>query len=169
MPDVFTRQKRSEVMSQIRSRGNKDTEILLVSLLRKHRITGWRRNQRMFGMPDFVFRKSRLAVFVDGCFWHSCPKPKHSPRPKTRRAWWKRKLERNQARDKTVNRTLCLSGWRVLRIWEHELRNGDAVVKRLRRVLQAARSGPRSTTRSSPPSRRRNPSLIRTRQRHRLK
>jgi DNA mismatch endonuclease (patch repair protein) len=73
MPDVFTKRKRSEVMSRIRGRGNKETELALAKLLRKHRITGWRRNQAVFGKPDFVFRRQRLAVFVDGCFWHGCP------------------------------------------------------------------------------------------------
>ena len=74
MPDVFTKAKRSEVMSRIRGRGNKDTELALAKLLRRHRITGWRRNQPVFGKPDFVFPKLKLAVFVDGCFWHGCPK-----------------------------------------------------------------------------------------------
>ena len=68
MSDVFTKAKRSEVMSRIRGRGNKDTEMALAKLLRANRITGWRRNQPVFGKPDFVFQKFKLALFVDGFF-----------------------------------------------------------------------------------------------------
>ena len=70
MADVFTQAKRSEVMSRIRSRGNRDTELALAKLFRRHGITGWRRNQHVFGKPDFIFPKLHMAVFVDGCFWH---------------------------------------------------------------------------------------------------
>jgi DNA mismatch endonuclease, patch repair protein len=101
MTDVFTKAKRSEVMSRIRGRGNKETELALAILLRKAGITGWRRNQKIFGKPDFVFRKAREAVFVDGCFWHACPK--HATTPASHRAFWKRKLAKNQARDRIGN------------------------------------------------------------------
>jgi DNA mismatch endonuclease (patch repair protein) len=70
MADVFTKIKRSQVMAAIRSKGNKDTELKLISIFRKYRITGWRRHQVVFGNPDFIFRKAKIAVFVDGCFWH---------------------------------------------------------------------------------------------------
>ncbi len=119
MPDVFTKSKRSEVMSLIRSRGNKDTELKLARLFRANGINGWRRHQPVFGKPDFVFRKLQLALFVDGCFWHGCPK--HATKPKNNAAFWQNKLAANKARDLLVNRTLRKAGWRVLRIWEHEL------------------------------------------------
>ncbi|MCE9520515.1 MAG: very short patch repair endonuclease [Verrucomicrobia bacterium] len=119
MADVFSKSERSQVMSRIRSHGNKDTELALIRILRAHHITGWRRHQPVFGNPDFVFPKLRLAVFVDGCFWHSCPQ--HSTKPKNNAAFWRKKLAANQARDKLVTRTLKSHGWRVLRIWEHEL------------------------------------------------
>ena len=106
-------------MSRIRGRGNKDTEVALAKLFRRHKITGWRRNQKIFGKPDFVFRRERLAVFVDGCFWHGCPK--HGTKPKGNAAFWKKKFARNQARDRLVNCTMRRTGWRVLRIWEHTL------------------------------------------------
>ena len=119
MPDVFSKAKRSEVMSRIRGRGNKDTELALMKLLRSHHITGWRRNQNVFGKPDFVFPKARLALFVDGCFWHCCPK--HCNTPASNRAFWKKKLAANKARDRRVNRELRKLGWRVVRIWEHDV------------------------------------------------
>ena len=82
--DVFTKKKRSQVMAAIRSRGNKDTELKLATILRAAHITGWRRHQPIPGRPDFVFRRARLAIFVDGCFWHGCPK--HGRKPGSNRA-----------------------------------------------------------------------------------
>jgi DNA mismatch endonuclease (patch repair protein) len=123
-------------MSRVRSRGNKDTEVALAKLFRRNKITGWRRNQKVFEKPDFVFPKIRLALFVDGCFWHGCPK--HGTQPKGNRAFWKNKFARNKARDVLVTRTLRSAKWRVLRIWEHELaRKREArLIKRIQRFLQ---------------------------------
>lgn len=135
MPDVFTKAKRSEVMSRIRGRGNKDTELALAKLFRARRITGWRRNRPVFGKPDFIFPKLKLAIFVDGCFWHGCPK--HATKPKNNRAFWRRKLSANKARDGIVTRTLRRKGWRVLRVWEHELtrKNETRLLRRIQRAL----------------------------------
>lgn len=106
-------------MSRIRGSGNRDTELKLMALFRAHGITGWRRQRPVFGKPDFVFPQRRLAVFVDGCFWHGCPK--HATQPKNNAAFWLEKLCRNRARDRLVTRTLRAQGWTVLRIWEHAL------------------------------------------------
>ena len=143
MPDVFTKAKRSEVMSRIRGRGNKETELVLVRMFRAERITGWRRHFQIrsakFGVrnfkvrPDFVFPKGHLAVFVDGCFWHGCPK--HSSLPVNNRPFWRKKLNRNRTRDRLVTRTLRKSGWRVLRIWEHELRRPTLILSRIHNAL----------------------------------
>ncbi|NOS99199.1 MAG: very short patch repair endonuclease [Phycisphaerales bacterium] len=134
MPDVFTKAKRSQVMARIRSSGNRDTELRMIALFREHRITGWRRNWRLFGRPDFVFPRRRLAVFVDGCFWHCCPR--HSTIPMGNRTFWEAKLAANRARDRRVNRTLRTMGWRVLRIWEHDLAGRDGrCIGRLTRTL----------------------------------
>lgn len=124
-------------MARIRGHGNKDTELALIRLFRRHRITGWRRHRPIFGKPDFVFPKIKLAVFVDGCFWHRCAK--HSNTPVNNREFWERKLTANVARDRLVLRTLRARGWRVLRVWEHELspKNERRLVARLRRVLSA--------------------------------
>lgn len=122
-------------MSNVRSRGNKRTELALVAIFRRHRITGWRRNRSVFGKPDFVFPKHRIAVFVDGCFWHGCPK--HSTIPETNRKFWRGKLNRNKKRDRLVNRTLRAAGWKVIRIWQHDLakKNEMRVVDRIRRYV----------------------------------
>jgi DNA mismatch endonuclease (patch repair protein) len=135
MPDVFTVEKRSQVMSRIRGRGNKETELVLVTLFRRHRITGWRRHQDVFGRPDFIFREQRVAVFVDGCFWHGCPR--HSNMPVNNGAFWRRKLAANTKRDRLVTSTLKRENWRVVRIWEHDLvRRPQRVMKRILRHLQ---------------------------------
>jgi DNA mismatch endonuclease (patch repair protein) len=133
--DVFTKAKRSQVMSRIRSRGNKNTEVALAKLFRRNKIIGWRRNRKVFGKPDFVFPKLKLALFVDGCFWHGCPK--HGTQPKGNRTFWKNKFARNKARDVLVTRTLRRAGWRVLRLWEHELakKNEARLLRRIQRVL----------------------------------
>lgn len=147
MADVFSKRKRSEVMARIRGRGNKATELALVSFFRAQRITGWRRQtevriqnsevRNFSARPDFVFKKLKLAVFVDGCFWHGCPR--HATKPKNHRTFWQRKLSANKSRDALVTRTLRRAGWRVLRVWEHELTSKNAA--RLARRLSAAISG----------------------------
>lgn len=119
MTDVFTKEKRSEVMSRIRGKGNKDTEVALAKLFRANSISGWRRHYAINGKPDFAFPKYKLAVFVDGCFWHGCPK--HGAQPKGNKEFWSLKLATNKARDRRVDRQLRLKGWRVMRIWEHDL------------------------------------------------
>ena len=137
MSDVFTKSKRSEVMSRIRGRGNKDTELVLARILRSERIAGWRRHTALMGRPDFAFPRVRLAVFVDGCFWHGCPK--HSTTPANNRAFWMKKLNSNRTRDRVVNRGLKNAGWRVLRIWEHDLLEPAKVMARIRRALAMER------------------------------
>jgi DNA mismatch endonuclease (patch repair protein) len=119
MVDIWTKQKRSEVMSLIRGKGNKETEHALLTLLKQNKITGWRRHLRLTGKPDFAFPKHKIAVFVDGCFWHGCPKC--YTRPKTNRKFWDKKRADNMARDRRVTRQLRRQGWKVIRIWQHSL------------------------------------------------
>lgn len=137
MADIFTKDKRSEVMSRVRSRGNRDTELALIRVFRLLGITGWRRHVsirelrrkgkkpagpagRPFRVrPDFVFPALRIALFVDGCFWHACPL--HTTKPKDNATFWRRKFAANVERDRRVNRILRRDGWRVVRIWEHAL------------------------------------------------
>lgn len=163
MSDIFTKVKRSYVMARIRSTGNKATELRLIQVFRASGITGWRRGRSLsLGIsgprfqasglkavrssgrvrPDFVFPKLKTAVFVDGCFWHGCPR--HATWPKTRAVFWKKKFETNKARDLRVNRALRRRGWHVLRIREHELTNQhrSRLLKRLRsRGLVSRRPG----------------------------
>jgi DNA mismatch endonuclease, patch repair protein len=76
------------------------------------------------GSPDFVVRGAMVAVFVNGCFWHRCPK--HYREPATNAAWWREKMRRNVARDRRAARALRAMGYRVLTVWEHDLRDGGA-------------------------------------------
>lgn len=131
MPDIFTKIKRSAVMSRIRGSGNKDTELRLIQVFRENGITGWRRGSKLVGKPDFVFPRLKLAVFVDGCFWHGCPK--HATWPKQNAAFWRKKITTNKTRDRRVNRELRALGWRVVRVWAHELarKNETRLLRRL--------------------------------------
>lgn len=125
-------------MARVRGQGNERTEAALARILRRHKISGWRRHQALFGKPDFVFRRERLAVFVDGCFWHGCPK--HYSCPASNSAFWARKLARNRARDQLVRKKLRKAGWRVLRVWQHELnpKNESRLARRILRHLTAS-------------------------------
>ena len=136
MADVFTKRKRAELMARIRSRGNKDTELTLAAFFHEHSLIGWRRGWPLLGKPDFVFARMKLAVFVDGCFWHGCHR--HGRIPTSNRQYWFNKIARNKKRDRTVSRTLRRSGWRVLRIWEHELapKNSTRLLQRMRKALR---------------------------------
>lgn len=149
MADFLTVAERSERMARIRSRGNAGTELGMVRVLRGLGFTGWRRHVRVRGearegeppvrvRPDFVFRERRVALFVDGCFWHACPL--HGSRPGGNAAFWRRKLRGNVARDRRVNAALRRAGWKVVRVWEHELRGKNAPM--LRRRLRRALGGP---------------------------
>lgn len=121
-------------MSNVKTRGNLATELRLIRIFRENNITGWRRHFDIFGKPDFVFLKERLAVFIDGCFWHNCPL--HASSPKTNGIFWKRKLEKNKKRDRLVSRTLKANDWRVLRIWQHELKKSKNIMKHIHDALE---------------------------------
>lgn len=137
--DVFARRKRSEEMGAIRPTGNQSTEVVLATALRKHGVAGWRRHRKISlgrgaTRPDFVFLKPRMAVFVDGCFWHCCPV--HGTKPTSREDCWLPKLEANRRRDRRVSSALRRQGWIVVRIWEHSLKlDVDACVSRIKKSL----------------------------------
>jgi len=134
MTDVMTREQRSVCMSRIRGRGNEATELKLMVLFRGEGIMGWRRHLALPGRPDFTFPLQRVVIFVDGCFWHGCPRCYQAP--KHRAAFWRNKIERNRARDREVGGLLRARGWTVVRVWECRLRKSqDAVLARLRKWL----------------------------------
>jgi DNA mismatch endonuclease (patch repair protein) len=135
MSDVYDKATRSAVMSKVRSKGNKSTELRLIEIFRSKSIIGWRRNYSVKGHPDFVFPKLRIAVFVDGCFWHGhdC----RNTRPKDNEDFWSEKRKRNIAHDRVVTKKFEKRGWTVLRIWECELKkkNLQKLFKRLDKMF----------------------------------
>ncbi len=128
---------RSDLMSRVRSSRNATTELKLSSLLRSARLSGWRRNCSIPGKPDFVFRKAKVAVFVDGCFWHGHDCNRNLV-PRKNAYAWSRKIRGNRTRDRRVTRNLRATGWRVVRIWECVL--AKQPTKCLRRVQKAVAS-----------------------------
>jgi DNA mismatch endonuclease (patch repair protein) len=147
MADVFTKRKRSLVMAAVRGAGNATTEKRIVKAFRAAGITGWRRHVPMRlrrrgtatrTIPDFVLRSRRVVIFIDGCFWHGCNK--HGTQPKTNALWWRNKLVANKTRDQRANRALRREGWRVIRIWEHDVKGRIACcVRRVQKALRASR------------------------------
>lgn len=134
MTDVFDRGKRSEIMRAVKSSKNKSTEEKLIAYFKENGATGWRRNYKVFGKPDFVFPKLRIAIFTDGCFWHghNC----RNTRPEQNKEYWRRKIARNMARDADVINHLEILGWNVIRIWECELtKKNRALLKKKLSVL----------------------------------
>jgi len=122
MTDVFNKKQRSDVMRSVKSKGNKSTELTLISFFKQNGIKGWRRNYELIGKPDFVFPKLRIAIFTDGCFWHGhdC----RNTRPIQNSEYWGKKRERNIKRDLLINEKLGEKDWTVIRIWECEIKNG---------------------------------------------
>ncbi len=120
MSDVHSKEIRSKNMSAIRSKGNKSTELAFLELLKENKIKGWRRHLKsVYGRPDFAFPKQRLAIFIDGCYWHGCKRC--YVRPKTNKKFWDKKILSNKKRDNKVNKILKEKGWKVLRVWEHQI------------------------------------------------
>ena len=134
-PTSFGGLSRSELMSKVRGKGNKTTEIRLAKLFRKSGLKGWRSHWPLPGKPDFVWPRLKVAVFVDGCFWHGhdCGR---NLRPKTNPERWSAKIHNNQRRDRRVVRELRVMGWSAIRIWECQLaKNPGQCLSRIKRVL----------------------------------
>lgn len=128
-------------MSRVRSRGNKSTELRLLSLLKGARIIGWRRHLPLPGSPDFVFKAAKVAVFVDGCFWHGCPKCYKEPRANA--SFWREKISYNKRLDRRKSRQLRKLGWSVLRIREHSFVFPSRIVTRIQNALAEKATSPR--------------------------
>lgn len=122
--DPLTPQERSELMGKVRSAGAVSTERAVERILRSERLWGWTKNPwNVDGKPDFYFRRAKLALFVDGCFWHGCPKCRRRL-PQSRKSFWAAKIKKNIERDRKVKRLLAAQGVCVQRIWEHEVAGG---------------------------------------------
>lgn len=115
-------------MSQIRSKDTK-VEVIFRKRLWSNHYSGYRLKAKLSGKPDLFFSKQKIAVFIDGCFWHKCP---HCfVKPKSKIDYWDKKIERNVERDKEITQKLYNDGIEVVRFWEHEVKkNLDDCVKR---------------------------------------
>ena len=123
--DIFTKAKRSEIMSRVKNKDSKIEVLLRKSLWRKG--FRYRKNvTKYFGKPDIVLKKHKTVIFVDSCFWHGCKK--HGSMPQTRKEFWKQKLARNKARDVEVNRRYKKEDWKMVRIWKHDIKNQQNLV-----------------------------------------
>lgn len=135
MSDVFTKEKRSEVMKAVKSKNTKTTELTLIKFFKENHIIGWRRTYPLIGKPDFVFPKRKTVVFVDGCFWHG-----HNCRnvtPATNTEFWDQKRAYNKKHDEEVTAILESKGWHVIRVWECELKkkNRDTLEQKLKSLF----------------------------------
>lgn len=136
MTDRMSNEKRSYTMSRIRSKGNASTELEMVSIMRRHGIRGWKRSQKVAGKPDFIFWTYRVAVFIDGCYWHGC-KRCYIP-PKSNEDYWNKKIASNRERDKRITKELTENGWKVIRFWEHSLKRPKWVLSKLTANIQTS-------------------------------
>ncbi|MGA2875821.1 MAG: very short patch repair endonuclease [Nitrososphaerales archaeon] len=135
MTDVLTKTQRSYNMSRIRGK-NTQAELAIRRRLRSAGLKGYRIHYDLPGRPDVVFTKQRLAVFVDGCFWHMCPADFRVPA--TRTYFWTQKIRKNVSRDRRVDLALAERGWKVIRVWEHEIaENPDVVVTAIAEALES--------------------------------
>jgi len=122
-------------MASVKPRGNRSTEQALRFRLVQAGISGWRLHAiDLPGCPDFAFDLHKLAVYVDGCFWHGCPQ--HCRKPKTNTEYWLPKLERNKHRDRRNRLKIRRAGWRVIRIWEHDLKNPAKTLRVIKKALE---------------------------------
>lgn len=119
MTDVLTPKQRTYNMSRIRGK-NTAPEIKLRKMLFATGVRGYRIHYALPGKPDIVFVKKKIAIFIDGCFWHKCPVCFQEP--ETRKDFWMKKIQSNIDRDKKVNEQLKKDGWIVIRIWEHDIK-----------------------------------------------
>lgn len=132
--DPLTREERSALMAKVRSSGNRSTELQAIAALKSHGISGWvTQPPNVLGKPDIHFPDLRLCVFIDGCFWHGCPKCGRIP--KTKVDFWTAKIAANKRRDRFVTRNLRKSDYSVMRVWEHDLKD-EIWVGRLKRMIR---------------------------------
>jgi DNA mismatch endonuclease (patch repair protein) len=132
--DKITKKERSFLMSKIRSRDTKFEEDFIIQLSKKTKIKFERNCQLIKGKPDIVFRKQETCVFLDSDFWHGWQYPRW--RHLLKNDFWREKIETNRLRDKRVTKSLRKKGWKVLRFWEHAIKqNKDGILEKIKSLL----------------------------------
>jgi DNA mismatch endonuclease (patch repair protein) len=135
LADVFSKRKRSQIMSRVRST-NTTPELVVKALLRRYKFRYSSQMRKLPGNPDFVIPAFRIAIFVHGCFWHQHRGCQAVERPSSNTEYWNRKLDRNLLRDRRNIRSLCNLAWTPFIIWECQLRKINLIEKRLVRLTQ---------------------------------
>ena len=134
--DHVPREVRSRIMASVKSSGGGTTEKALAVRLRKAGLTGYRKQWPVSGKPDFAWPGLKVAVFVDGCFWHGCPRCNRPSKSNVK--FWRRKVQENRKRDTRVGQRLRRAGWSVVRIWECKVESNSALA-RVERAIEARR------------------------------
>jgi DNA mismatch endonuclease, patch repair protein len=134
--DRVSPEVRSKIMASVRSRGNKTTELRMEAILRSQKLRGYRTQWPVAGKPDFAWPKIKVALFIDGCWWHGCPRCKRCKTPsKSNAEFWQAKVASNKRRDARVSLALRKGGWKVLRVWECAV-TADRTLSRIMRSVR---------------------------------
>lgn len=139
MADVFSKKKRSQVMSKIRSSGGPTEQRFRKAVREAYGKRTKVDDERLPGRPDVSIYKLKVAIFLDGCYWHGCPL--HGRIPKSNVEFWEKKISGNKRRDKRVRKELRAMGWRVWVVWEHELKDYRKLVQNLRKRFARLEAG----------------------------
>ncbi|MEZ7892706.1 MAG: very short patch repair endonuclease [Candidatus Wallbacteria bacterium] len=141
MTDTVDKQTRSKIMQKVKS-FDTSIEVKLRKELWKHEIKGWRKNyKKLIGKPDIVFTKYKIAIFINGCFWHGCPKCYRLPQ--TNKKYWINKVNKNTLRDKNNIKILMKIGWTVINFWEHEINNNILkCINKIKKNLKIKKGNP---------------------------
>lgn len=132
MTDTVSREARSKIMAKVQSKGTKLEKVLLGALIERRWDFLEEQPQDILGHPDFIYRECKVAIFVDSCFWHGCPR--HVRMPSSNVDYWTKKIARNKKRDARVRAQLRQEGWHVVAIWEHELPDTRSLKGKLTRI-----------------------------------
>jgi DNA mismatch endonuclease (patch repair protein) len=134
MKDIFSKKKRSEVMSLIKSKETK-IEISFRKGLSEKGLKYRKNSSKYFGKPDIVFASHKIVIFIDSCFWHGCKI--HGRMPTANKKYWADKIKRNKERDTEVSKHYKKLGWHIIRIWEHDIKNkGGKVVNKIQKLIE---------------------------------
>ena len=135
MADVFSKDKRSWIMSRIRSK-NTSIDLKMKDLLTSLDCN-FQMYPKVYGNPDFILKDRKIAIFCDGDFWHGY---RYNEKKKPAKGYWKNKIETNMMRDKKISRKLRRDGWSVLRFWEHDIKSGsDICINKLLKKMHERR------------------------------
>ncbi len=134
MTDIFSLEKRREIMAKVGTRDTKP-EKLVRSIIHRMGFRFALCKKGLPGKPDIVLTRHKKVIFVHGCFWHGHPKCKRATVPATNTEFWVDKIERNKTRDKKVLRVLRKEGWRVLVVWECELTKLEKLIRKIKKFL----------------------------------